>query len=168
MNAKREQEPAQPADDSDVYPPYTPVPTIIDEGSPLYEGPRVVGTAPDGKETVVPSVPYEWWVDSHGNGVPLVVSTHRDPNEPEDRYGNMERKRRAFLGWRPFSSFASVEERQKYMADLKAKRAEAAKVYTDIAKNPAELFGENAGKAIEKVLGAMTDKMAKAERGKVG
>lgn len=160
MDSKR-----QIAADAPVYPKYTPVPEIIKEGDPLYEGPRVAHVSESGQETVVPSVPYEWWVDAHGNAVSLVVSTNRNPKEREARYGELERDRRLYLGWKPFTHFASDAERERYQAELKARQAARSQGYTDAAKSPAELWGEQSGRALERTLNAMTQRILAAEGG---
>lgn len=168
MEAK--QRPIEVAPDGHVYPQYTPIDPITKDTDPLYEGPRVVHTNEDtGVETVVPNLPYEWWVDTHGNPVALVVSTNRNPREEyETRYGDLERRRRRELGWKPFSEFSSAEERTAYMKKLQAAQHEKTKGYVNQTKSAGELFGDNAAKALDRHLDQIEKRMAKAEKVKGG
>ncbi len=58
-----------------------------------------------GKRVYISGLPYEWWVDHHGNVVPLATSTNRNPDDPEggfdQAYSKMTQDERRAEGWKP-------------------------------------------------------------------
>ncbi len=156
--------------DLEMLPPWQQVPIIMDESTP--DGIRLS----DGRLARVPALPYQWWVDSDGNVVPLVVSTNRDVEDsPNIQYAQQQIEKHRRRGWKNLyrlnDDSATALDKQgkpmladgilKVIAERRAAAKERGKRYEKPPKETVQLVGEALVKmnadTLERVLDKFTD-----------